>query len=171
MRLAKFCGVRAFVPLIALLALGAGMAGCSGDDGKDGAPGPAGPPGPPGPTGPSGEVDVIASAKPEQCVICHRDQGTTHQDVYRAYQAAKTQSNFRMKLVSLDSIETTGSGIQPDAPFHGRQKDANGVNFLPYVDHGLANLDQKRFTVQAYFPTDPAYQTKDAFTTSLGTIK
>ena len=183
MGLEKLRSARRVVPLFALLALGASMVvGCSGDDGKNGATGPAGPPGATGPTGPTGPtgatgpgVDLIASAKPEQCVICHADQGTTHQDVYRQYQDAKTHSNFRIQLASLDSVETAPGSGQYNLTLHFtvEQKDANGINFLPYVDAGppaLANLDQKRFTVQAYFPSDPQYLTKSAFTTSLGTI-
>jgi hypothetical protein len=167
---------RRIVPLFALLALGVGMAGCSGDDGDDGPAGPAGPPGPTGPTGPTGPGtpggDLITSAKPEQCIICHDDAGAVHQDVYREYLAAKTESDFRMDLLSLGSVETApGSGqYNLTLTFKVEQKDANGINWVPYVDEGLANLDQKRFTVQAYFPNDPQYQTKNAFTTSLGTI-
>ena len=57
-------------------------------------------------------------------------------------------------------------GEWPCVPF-GYSVPADGWE-VAYVDEGLANLDQKRFTVQAYFPNDPQYQTKNAFTTSAG---
>lgn len=179
----KFAGARGItrtrVPFIALLALAAtiGLAGCEGDDGRDGATGatgptgPSGPPGATGPTGPSGQVDVISNAKPESCVVCHKNQGVTHQDVYRDYLDAKTHSQY-----SLSFADVTGDGIVVNSvPSATAGKFDVSVevritkNGLPYNDASLSNLEQKRFTVQGYFPA-AQYEFQNAYTAGLGTI-
>ena len=180
MRPASLRMARAFVPLIALLALGAGMAGCSGDDGKDGAAGPAGPPGATGPTGPAGPTGptgttnpgdaAVAAAKPESCLTCHSTQGVTHQDVYRDYQDAKTHSKYKLTLANLVATPAATAGkFDLTLNFSVQKVDANGTNFVPFDDVGLASLDQKRFTVQGYFAGDP-YPTQQLYTTGLSTI-
>jgi hypothetical protein len=183
MRLSKLRSARGIVPLFALLALGAGMAGCSGDDGKDGAQGPAGPAGPAGPTGTTGAtgatgatgpgLDPIASARPEGCITCHGNAGPEHQDIYKDYLDAKTRSNYRLSIVSVAAAPNVAEPAKFDVTmnFTVEQKDANGINWVPYVDAGLANLNQKRFAVQALFPADPnGYLTQTAYTVRLGTI-
>jgi OmcA/MtrC family decaheme c-type cytochrome len=177
MRLASLSRIaRAASPLVALLVLGAGMAGCSGSDGKNGATGPTGPgstvPGPTGPTGPTGPgLDPIASARPESCLTCHSTQGVTHQNVYRDYLDAKTKSKFKLSVNTLTAVPSATAGkYDVSLAFNVLKLDANGVNFIPYDDPGLGALQQKRFTVQGYFPGDPLFKFQGAYTTSLGTI-
>jgi hypothetical protein len=166
-----------------MLALAAtfGLTGCEGDDGAVGAQGPTGeqgPPGDPGPTGPG--LDPIASARAESCSTCHGGVGTNHQDIYREYKNAKTKSAFRMTIVDLDlsgqpvNVTRTNPGVDPAEytvalEFKVERLDSNGINFVPFVNDGLASLDQKRFIVQRFFQgAEFPFQT--AFTQRLNTI-
>lgn len=181
MKLAGARGItRSRVPFIAMLALAAtiGLAGCEGDDGKTGAQGPPGTPGTPGATGPTGPtgpgVDVIASAKPEACEVCHDAVGVMHQDIYRDYKDAETKSNYKLTFVDIDGsgqplnvIETAPGEYRFELEFNIQFK-ADGINFTPYVDANLTNLNQKRFIVQRYFAGDQ-YPFQTAFTQGLGT--
>ncbi len=138
-------------------------------------PGPAGPPGGTGGTGPTGPtgpgLDPIASAKPESCLTCHREQGVDHQNVYRDYLDAKTKSKFQMNLTSLTAAPSATAGkYDVTLAFNVKKVDANGVNFIPYDEPGLASLDQKRFTVQGYFPGEPVFKFQGAYTTGLSSI-
>ena len=187
----KFAGAHGFtrsrVPLIAMLALAAiGVAGCSGDDGKNGATGPTGPastiPGPTGPTGPTGPaavVDPIATAQPESCVTCHGGAGGDHQSIYKDYLDAKTKSQYKISIEDVTGDGKAVNSTQTAAGVYTLSFEFKLTkNGLPYNDGtvgsstgALAGLQQKRFTIQAYFEGNQyPFQGQTNYTTSLGTV-
>ncbi len=178
---------RSRVPLIAMLALAAiGMAGCYGDDGKNGATGPTGPgstiPGPTGPTGPTGPaavVDPIATAQPESCVTCHGGAGGDHQSIYKDYLDAKTKSQYKISIEDVTGDGKAVNSTQTAAGVYTLSFEFKLTkNGLPYNDGtvgsstgSLAGLQQKRFTIQAYFEGNQyPFQGQTNYTTSLGTV-
>jgi len=110
-----------------------GLAGPAGDAGPVG---PVGATGAVGPTGDAGESMTLA-AEPESCVVCHKEAGSEHQDVYDNY---VDESDL---VLTIDSVSTTGTTSTMRFTI---EKDG-----VAYIDaDGLPGLDQKRFYAVTY---------------------
>jgi OmcA/MtrC family decaheme c-type cytochrome len=145
------------------------LAGCSGEDGSPGAPGAPGPTGPTGPTGPDGQ-DLVATAKPESCEVCHSGAGTAHQAVYNEF------TNKSRLTATIDDVVHTanvdsGTGL-PTGTYTSTLTFTVKMDGQPYVDmddpatttvnETLSGLAQKRFYATEYvsggFPTATNFQ-------------
>jgi len=110
-----------------------GLAGPAGDAGPVG---PVGATGAVGPTGAAGESMTLA-AEPESCVICHKEAGSEHQDVYDAY---VDESNLEL---TIDSVSTSGTTSTMTFTIT--------MDGVPYISvDGLPDLEQKRFYAVTY---------------------
>ncbi|ACG74214.1 conserved hypothetical protein [Anaeromyxobacter sp. K] len=120
------------------------IAGCSGEDGKTGPQGPAGQDGQPGAPGQPGQdgQDLVASAKPESCAVCHGNAGAQHQGIYNQYTDA---SQLSVVINGVSTVANAGGTNYTSTMTFTVTK-----NGAPYVDAGLAGLDQKRFYATTY---------------------
>ncbi|MFY3744753.1 multiheme c-type cytochrome [Anaeromyxobacter sp. Red801] len=123
------------------------IAGCSGEDGKTGPQGPAGQDGQPGLPGQPGQPgqdgqDLTASAKPESCAVCHGSAGAQHQGIYNQYTDA---SQLNVVINDVSTVANAGG-----TNYTSTMTFTVTRNGAPYVDAGLAGLDQKRFYAATY---------------------
>ncbi len=151
------------------------LSGCQGADGLDGSPGADGQDGAPGVDGTDGVAgkdgqngqngqdgqdgqdgvpgedgqDLVAAAKPESCETCHSGAGTAHQAIYEDYK----DTDFN---VTIDGVTSTDNG---NGTFTSTMKFTITRDGLPYMDAGLAGLDQKRFYATTYDAATRAFNT------------
>jgi OmcA/MtrC family decaheme c-type cytochrome len=117
---------RLFALFMVLAVMMTALAGCEGDAGSAGVNGTNG-------------QDLTAVAVPESCAVCHNGAGTAHQAVYNDY----VDTRF---AVTIDSVTSVPTGTT----FTSTMLFTITKDGLPYVDAGLAGLNQKTYRAELY---------------------
>jgi len=124
--------MRRLATLLAVLTLAAPLMfyGCSGDDGSTGATGLTGDT---GDTGPAGQ-DLIATAKPETCAICHSGAGDNHQASYDVlYQDNVIKATISGVTVNPDNTVAVSFNMTKNgADFSCKDADNLNIYFTEY---------------------------------------
>jgi OmcA/MtrC family decaheme c-type cytochrome len=136
-----------------------GPTGPQGDVGPTGPTGPQGDVGPTGPTGPTGPAgqDLVATAKPESCSVCHSGAGSQHQAIYKMYTDAPTLA------ATIDSVVSTPKGTTPET-YDVLVTFTLTKSGSAYGDLTLSTLGQKRYTATQYDPATKEFDTASAIT-------